>query len=757
MKRFCIVLVVTISCLWLPLAHTSQVRPVPDFDENGVVDFTDFLLFVGKFGSKQGEETYEDRFDLDGNGTIDFSDFLSFVNDFGKISLSGGDENDVNIPDANLRAVIADSLDKRRNEAITRAEIATLTRLEVSDANISDLTGLEFATNLTELWLHDNAITDLSALCDLTKLTDLVLYTNTLSDISALSNLTNLIHLNLNHNSVSDISVLAKLTNLGYLGLSQNTLSDISALSNLTNLIDLNLNDNSVSDISVLAKLTNLIELRLSYNKISDISTLSNLTNLIGLDISGTNITDISVLAKLINLTHLNLNNNCISDLSVLSNLTNLTYLNLSGNRVSDFLPLVVNTGFGNGHEVDVRKNPLSPESLNTHIPALQSRGVDVQFDDQPALVCIPVLPHNLSVDAGSSHTLQSNYLYVDRGGIRPGGQRGHATAVAYADFNEDGHIDVFYAPLDWTQNATPAELYLNDGAGCFSLDTNFFNGNPPRLVHPRKALPGDFNGDGRMDVFVLGHGYDQPPFPGEAPYVILSSANGYVLGSGLDTFIGFQHGGASADIDKDGDIDVFVTHSNSDDAPFFLINDGTGSFTQDKDRTEGLVRKALYTAELVDVDGDDFLDLLAAGHEYDSGGGHFPTQILWGDNTGVFSTNRTTILPSVAGRGTVVDIDVSDTDEDGDKDIVINRTGDPSANAWYKGYYVQLVEQVGARRFEDKTAQLISNNEDVDAKWFDWIRMCDCNGDGHVDIVVDDAARNLIWENDGTGTFRPR
>ena len=34
---------------------------------------------------------------------------------------------------------------------------------------------------------------------------------------------------------------------------------------------------------------------------------------------------------------------------------------------------------------------------------------------------------------------------------------------------------------------------------------------------------------------------------------------------------------------------------------------------------------------------------------------------------------------------------------------------------------------------------------------------MCDCNGDGHVDIVVDDAARNLIWENDGTGTFQPR
>ena len=368
-------------------------------------------------------------------------------------------------------------------------------------------------------------------------------------------------------------------------------------------------------------------------------------------------------------------------------------------------------------------------------------------------MVCIPILPQNLSVDAGSSHTLQANYLYIDREAIRPEGQRGQVTAGVYADFNQDGHIDVFYAPGDgWQHNTFPAELYLNNGTGCFSLDTNFFAGNPPRRLAPRKALTGDFNGDNRMDVFVLGHGYDKPPYPGEAPYVILSSPNGYVLGSGLDTFIGFHHGGASADIDNDGDIDVFVTNSPFG-TPFFFINDGTGSFTQDTARIEGIVREQLYTAELVDVDGDDFLDLLAAGHEYD----HFPAQILWGDITGVFSTNRATTLPSVAGRGIVVDIDVSDTDQDGDKDIVINRTGDPSANAWYRGYYVQLVEQVGARRFEDKTAQLLFKNEDINADWFDWIRMCDCNGDGHVDIVVDDAARNLIWENDGTGTFRPR
>ena len=42
--------------------------------------------------------------------------------------------------------------------------MAALTRLEAQYANISDLTGLESATNLTTLWLHNNTISGLSPL-----------------------------------------------------------------------------------------------------------------------------------------------------------------------------------------------------------------------------------------------------------------------------------------------------------------------------------------------------------------------------------------------------------------------------------------------------------------------------------------------------------------------------------------------------------------------------------------------------------------
>ena len=59
----------------------------------------------------------------------------------------------VNIPDENLRAVIEEDLGKESGVPITEAEMVTLTNLEAEDANITFLTGLEFATNLTSLSL----------------------------------------------------------------------------------------------------------------------------------------------------------------------------------------------------------------------------------------------------------------------------------------------------------------------------------------------------------------------------------------------------------------------------------------------------------------------------------------------------------------------------------------------------------------------------------------------------------------------------
>lgn len=354
--------------------------------------------------------------------------------------------------------------------------------------------------------------------------------------------------------------------------------------------------------------------------------------------------------------------------------------------------------------------------------------------------VRLPHVPPNLTVDEGTSHALQFGGLYVRH--------HGYPLAIAYADFNGDSHVDIFYSPLDGTPNAVPAEVYINNGAGGFNLDAGFFGDDPPGGVHPRKALVGDFNGDGKPDVFVLDSGYDHPPWPGAPPYAIFSSESGYVEAEGLDSIIGYHHGGASADIDADGDLDVFVTESLT--RPFFLVNDGTGNFTWDASRIEGIEEAGIFTAELVDVDRDGYVDLLVAGHEFQA----FPTQILWGDNSGVFSTLKASVLPPIRGHGIIVDIDVADTDGDGDKDVVLNRTGDETGPGSYIGYYVQILEQTATRSFADRTTQLMPGNKDPEKDWIRWLRIHDIDEDGDPDIFADEASRQLIWKNDGSGEF---
>ena len=241
------------------------------------------------------------------------------------VSFNAVTEAPVNISDPNLRAIVEIALRVASGAPIVSLDMETLIRLKARNANISDLTGLEFATNLTTL--------------DLTG------------------------------NSLSDISPVAGLANLTFLDLDGNALSNISAVAGLTNLTFLDIWGTPISDISPVADLTKLTTLGLGHNNISDISPVAGLTNLTGLYLP----------------------RNHITDLSSLSSLTNLKTLWLNHNSISDLSPLVANTGLGDGDEVNVKGNPLSYQSIYTHIPILRSRGITVEFDKRshPALLKI--------------------------------------------------------------------------------------------------------------------------------------------------------------------------------------------------------------------------------------------------------------------------------------------------------------------------------------------------------------------------------
>ncbi len=73
-------MIILVALLIQPLS----AAPSPDFDESGAVDFIDFLLFVSAFGSREGQEKYDAKYDLNGDGAIGFGDFLLFVSDFGR-------------------------------------------------------------------------------------------------------------------------------------------------------------------------------------------------------------------------------------------------------------------------------------------------------------------------------------------------------------------------------------------------------------------------------------------------------------------------------------------------------------------------------------------------------------------------------------------------------------------------------------------------------------------------------------------------
>ena len=283
----------------------------------------------------------------------------------------------VNIPDANLRAAIAETLGKTPGSRITRDEMAALKRFEAHDADISDLTGLEFATALEEIRCNNNLISDLSPLEGLIKLHVIELRHNVIEDLSPIDGLINLGWLIVPDNLISDLSPIKDLINMRGLAIENNVISDLSPLGGMIRLERIWMSGNPLGD---LLPLSGLISLRtyqswgtpilnlaalvglpklqvidICGGELSDLSPLEGFTTLKELYLADNEISDISPLASLTGLTRLSLNRNRISDLSPLASLRSLTWIELEDNRIVDFSPLDV---FPNTVTINKRNNP---------------------------------------------------------------------------------------------------------------------------------------------------------------------------------------------------------------------------------------------------------------------------------------------------------------------------------------------------------------------------------------------------------------
>ena len=331
--------------------------------------------------------------------------------------------------------------------------------------------------------------------------------------------------------------------------------------------------------------------------------------------------------------------------------------------------------------------------------------------------------------------------------------------ARVYADFNGDGTLDLFRAVGKWqTLERQHLEMWIGTGDGTYRRNDGMLVDPTVGGSHPRKAVVADFNGDDRADVIVADHGYDAEPFPGAPLLLYLSTADGRLeKAKGLEHLVGFHHSVAVGDVDGDGDSDVFT-----DSVPAFLINDGKGNMTLNRAYLpKRFIHGGYYTSELIDVDRDGHLDLLAAGHEFDGS----ESLIVWGGEEPGFADSTVTILPEVTDFGIVVDIDVADFDGDGINDLLLNRAGSAPGRGFYDGMYLQLLKGHEDRRtFTDISAFSIDNDKILNTYtyWFVWLFVQDWDFDGDLDIVIDDLPdrlpdnreRGLVLINDGQSVF---
>jgi hypothetical protein len=322
-------------------------------------------------------------------------------------------------------------------------------------------------------------------------------------------------------------------------------------------------------------------------------------------------------------------------------------------------------------------------------------------------------------------------------------------------DFDGNGWTDLVVARLDFgTSRTFEIDILLNDGAGNLEDGTlRLFSGPVPQVQHARGFVVADFNGDYRDDIFIANEGQDAPPFPGYQNTLVLSSGDGSLVDatSKLPQRYDETHSATAADIDGDGDVDLYVGNLGGGGVPpDILLNDGTGRFQV----AVGLLPQAQrdvsqnwYTSsEFADVNNDGFPDLILGQGDPDR-----DSHVLLNDGGGRFSKVSTPLPPTIfAPIQQILDIKASDISGDGYLDLILLDTRNS-----YVGRYVQVLINNGDATFRDETPARLPQSTNTDAA-VRFVNLLDLDYDGDVDIVGEAWAGegHPFYLNDGRGYY---
>lgn len=239
---------------------------------------------------------------------------------------------------------------------------------------------------------------------------------------------------------------------------------------------------------------------------------------------------------------------------------------------------------------------------------------------------------------------------------------------VYAADPDRDGDMDLLTSPPD-----SGAGLLLNDGSGVFTSIGGLTTA-PPAGGFEAAVAWADMNGDGRLDIVIAGGPADAPSGPvgspdrlflGEAPtsYAEVPMPQHAVHGQ---AFIA-----APIDLDDDGDLDIYIVNDLGMDLhPNRLLrNEGGGSFKDVSFESDADVAVWGMGLAVGDVDNDGRLDLYVTSmspiddvllhNDGDSG--------KFSDWTFDWKASSTQIADGVAWGAIFID-----TDSDGDEDLFV-------------------------------------------------------------------------------------
>ena len=253
----------------------------------------------------------------------------------------------------------------------------------------------------------------------------------------------------------------------------------------------------------------------------------------------------------------------------------------------------------------------------------------DVDGDGDVDLFVTCVGPNVLLLNDGAGRFVEAS----QEAGL---GHPGWGTSATFFDAEGDGDLDLFITNyLDWSIQSelncadplgrpdycspkgyeTPAAdvFYRNLGGGSFR-DESAMSGVGAKRGTGLGVLAADFDGDGRMDVFVANDGMEDHLWIAQEDGSYKDEARRWGCATDINGLKKAGMGVTAADIDGDLDLDLLVCNLAGESDSMYL---NQGSYFSDSTHSSGLgVSSRAYTRfglGWVDFDGDGQLDLFQA------------------------------------------------------------------------------------------------------------------------------------------------